>query len=115
MFDLSPLRVDFVDRGRIALDWPLTWRDAEGAVTVPAGFISDGASIPPIAWPLVGHPYAGSLLRAALLHDYELASRTAPTSLAVHRRFYEALRASGVGRVRAALFFLAAWGWGPRW
>jgi hypothetical protein len=38
-------------------------------LTVPVGFVCDGASIPGIAWSLVGHPF-GPVLPAAVLHDY---------------------------------------------
>lgn len=114
MFAPDPLRVEFTARGRVRLLEPLRWLDAREPITVPTGFISDGVTVPAIAWPLVGHPYSGSLLRAALLHDWEIAMRDAP-SAAVHRRFWAALRASGVGRVRAALLYATVRTFGPRW
>ena len=36
---------------------------------VPAGFITDFASIPRLFWTVVGHP-AGKYAQAAVLHDY---------------------------------------------
>jgi hypothetical protein len=114
MFTSGPLRVLFTERGRVKLLEDLTWQDADGTVTVPRGFTSDGVSAPAITWPFVGHPYAGTLVRAAILHDYEIWSRRADNDT-VHRRFYAALRASGVGRVRAALLFSTVWLFGPRW
>ena len=39
-------------------------------IVVPAGFISDGASIPRVVWPLVGSPWMGRYVQAAILHDY---------------------------------------------
>lgn len=114
MFLPSELRVAFTARGRVRLLEPLTWTDAHETLTVPAGFISDGVTSPAITWPFVGHPYSGSLLRAAVLHDWECVVRESP-SPAVHRRFWLALRASGVGRVRAWLLWAAVRAFGPRW
>jgi len=37
--------------------------------TVPKGFITDGASIPSIAWPIVGSPFTGRYTMAAGIHD----------------------------------------------
>lgn len=113
MFDPRPVRVEFRARGRVALLSPLRWRTSTTCITVPAGFETDGASIPALFWPLLGHPYSGSTLRAATLHDWEIVTRHAPSPV-VHRRFYVALRASGVGRVRAALLYAGARCFGPR-
>lgn len=113
MFAPDPLRVEYRGRGRVALLEPLRWRTSTTRITVPLGFQTDGASIPAVLWPIVGHPLSGSILKAATLHDYELTTRRAP-SLVIHRRFYTALRSSGVGRVRAALFYLGVLWWGPR-
>lgn len=114
-FAPGELRVAFTYRGRVRLLEPLYWREPDGRVImVPAGLISDGVSVPPLAWPLVGHPYSGSLLRAALLHDWEIVDRAAPAR-EVHARFRRALRASGVGRVRAWLLWAAVRLFGPRW
>jgi len=49
----------------------VTYTSDDGdTVLVPKGFIMDGASIPKIFWPFVGHPYMGNYARAALVHDY---------------------------------------------
>jgi hypothetical protein len=113
MFSPDALRVEFRGRGRVALLAPLRWRTTTTHVVVPKGFQTDGATIPAILWPLVGHPLSGSILRAATLHDYELTTRHAPSRV-IHRRFYDALRSSGVGRVRAALFYAGVRWFGPR-
>ena len=39
-------------------------------VVVPVGFKTDGASIPRGFWWLIGSPFTGKYLRAALVHDY---------------------------------------------
>jgi len=38
-------------------------------IHVPEGFITDFASIPRFAWPIIGHP-AGEYAQAAALHDW---------------------------------------------
>jgi len=42
---------------------------SKGWITVPAGFLTDGLSIPAFAWPIVG-PRAGRAFRSGILHDY---------------------------------------------
>ena len=41
-----------------------------GGLTVPAGFESDGASVPRFFWRIVFPPGDNRALRAAFLHDY---------------------------------------------
>lgn len=43
--------------------------DAIVTVEVPAGYISDLASIPRFAWSFIGHPLTGEFQDAALVHD----------------------------------------------
>ena len=38
-------------------------------LSIDAGYTCDGASIPSILWPLLGHPLSSSNLPAALIHD----------------------------------------------
>lgn len=113
MFDDTPYRVQFLNGGSAVLLGALTWRTRNTFVRVPAGFVTDGASIPPLCWWLVGHPFSYSLLKAATLHDYELQLASAPPAV-IHRRLYHALRSCGNGRVRAGVCFAGAWigeGW----
>ena len=63
-------------------------------VTVPAGFVTDFASIPGFArWLL---PISGKAAKAALLHDYMLSQgdKRAPEA------FADALKAAGVGPIK---------------
>lgn len=114
MFMPARVQVTFVDRGRVRLDHPLMWTTASETITVAQDFVSNGASVPALFWPLVGHPYSGSLLLAALLHDWGIAVRQQSWQR-VHRQFYDALRASGVGTIRAWLCYAFVWAFGPRW
>ena len=51
---------------------PITWRGRYPNV-VPAGFVSDGGTIPALVWPLVGHPLSNGVCVCYLLHDLEIA------------------------------------------
>ena len=39
-------------------------------ITVRQGFAFDGASIPPLIWPVLGHPMTPPRVAAALIHDW---------------------------------------------
>ncbi len=110
--DLRPLSVDgrfrrvlhaygYVDpRGR---RWP-----------VPAGTETDGASIPPLFWPIIGKPFDGPYRNAAVIHDWYCMVR-ARTWQDTHRVFHDAMLTSGVDRIRASTMFMAVWYRGPSW
>jgi hypothetical protein len=38
-------------------------------ITVKAGFVFDGASIPKCAWSIIGSPFSSTYIRSALIHD----------------------------------------------
>jgi hypothetical protein len=100
-------------KGRYRLVTPLTaWVDRQ-LVEVPVGFETDGASVPPLFWPIISHPLAPSSLRAAILHDYEVRTKRRD-SVAVHRTFHRALLTDGCARLRAWLMWLAVRVFGPR-
>lgn len=103
----GPLRLQHMDA-----DWrhwrllePLVWEvDDLGSgliVEVPAGFVTDGASVPRLLWWLL--PMTGSYMRPAALHDY-LCDRVgkgnphphAPSRYAADRQFLIAMKAVGV-------------------
>ena len=61
--------------GRIKLTKPLhyaVWLQdgVRFRVTVPTGFVSDGASIPRPLWSFIGPPIGSSHLLPAVVHDY---------------------------------------------
>lgn len=65
------VRTEWLDDGvhMVVLD-PLLYVDAKGrSWTVPAGFVTDGASIPRELWSLIGSPFTGRYRVAAIFHD----------------------------------------------
>jgi hypothetical protein len=73
-------------------------------ISVPVGFVTDGASVPRPLWSLL--PAWGRYSRAAVIHDYlcVLLNSGTPHAEAGTRRkadavFYEAMKVCGVGGV----------------
>lgn len=96
---------------------PFTYVDPSGRPwTAPAGAVVDGASIPPPLWNLwIGTPFVGNYRRASVVHDYECEVKTAESSHLVHRMFYDACLAGGVGEARARAMYWAVRNFGPKW
>lgn len=89
--------------------------DARGARwPAPKGSIIDGASIPQALWSVVGSPYTGEYRNASVVHDVACVERKRPWQ-DVHRMFYEACRAGGVGEQKAKLLYAAVYHFGPKW
>lgn len=79
------------------------------------GDVLDGASIPDVLWSsLAGTPFVGDYRRATVLHDVH-CKRQDESHRAVHRMFYEAMRADGVNQVRARVMYMAVRTFGPKW
>ncbi len=81
---------------------------------VPAGEISDGASIPWALWSVVGGPFSGPYRNAAVVHDYYCNVRTRPYQ-EVHKMFYEAALKAGTSKGIAKLMYMAILADGPTW
>jgi hypothetical protein len=81
---------------------------------VPAGSITDGASIPPVFWSIIGGPFEDKYRDAAALHDFYCDSRTR-TWKNTHGVFYEAMLTRGVNSKRAWIMYQAVYEFGPRW
>lgn len=84
-------------------DWP-----------APEGSEIDGASIPRLAWTVIGSPFVGAYRSASVIHDVACKEKTRPWE-AVHVAFYNAMRAEGVGTIKAKIMFAAVYHFGPRW
>lgn len=81
---------------------------------VPTDAQIDGASIPRPLWTLIGGPFEGKYRTASVVHDYYCDMRSEPWR-AVHRVFYNGMRASGVSKIRAKVMYAAVYFGGPRW
>jgi len=79
-----------------------------------AGSVVNGASIPRFFWRVIGPPLRGRYRFATIPHDVHCVLRLYP-SPEVHRMFYRAMRASGVGRCKAWVMWFAVRFFGPRW
>lgn len=114
--------------GRVVTEWltqeperdmkllePFAFRDARGKLwSVPAGAIINGASIPQAAWSAAGSPYTGNYRRASVVHDHYCDTKTESWE-SVHRMFFDAMIASGVGEMQAKIFYAFVYAGGPRW
>jgi hypothetical protein len=69
-------------------------------VKIPVDYVSDGMSIPSLVQPLIGEPFEGNTIRAALVHDY-LCCKKKANQLFTHGLFRCLLVADGVHPVRA--------------
>ena len=103
------------DDRRMRLLRAFTYIDPQGKRwTAPRGSLIDGASIPRPLWTIVGSPFTGLYRDASVIHDY-YCDRMSEDWRAVHRMFYNAMRARGVGEVQAKIMFAAVYSFGPRW
>lgn len=114
------LRVIFVDpKGpddrNVQLIEAFGFKDSKGVDwDVPAGFISDGASIPWSLWTFIGGPYDGPYRDAAILHDYFCTQKDRPWEQ-VHAMFLEAAVKRGTLESTAQTMYAGILYGGPRW
>lgn len=100
------------NEGRIRLDFKLAYPvwEVNGVtfrVTVPAGFESDGASIPPPLWPILGPPIGSSHLIPSIIHDYLCKTATTyPQRLLGDAVFFCLLKQHDVPRWKRCLMYL---------
>lgn len=76
----------------------------------PKDWVIDGASIPWILWnKWIGPPFVGDYRRASVVHDIACDQRedAAPSSQTVHRMFFDACLAGGVGETKARIMYWA--------
>jgi hypothetical protein len=98
---LTPLRLEASEPGLWVLLSPLIW-DGEKRYEVPAGFVTDLASIPrAFRWLLQQN---GGSRRAAVLHDY-LYRNHLTTRAEADALFRKALKAEGVNPVGGFLYW----------
>ncbi len=92
---LSPLNVREIDDRRWEVLSPLVYEsDIAGRIEVPAGLVTDFASVPRI--PLVYWLFGDRAHMAAVVHDYLYQTHVHARDVA-DAVFYEAMAASGIG------------------
>lgn len=77
-----------------------------GDFIVPAGFITDGATIPRFLWCLL--PPNGSYFDEAVLHDYLVRNYVHSTRKESDRYFYRVLKDNGKNKVLSHMLYLGA-------
>lgn len=75
---------------------------------VPAGFITDGASIPRFLWRILGHPYQSDYIDIFILHDYRYQTGDVPRAVA-DDEMLAGLEARGMGFIKRYTIY-----WGVR-
>jgi hypothetical protein len=109
---LEPKKSD--DRN-VQLFEPFGYKDSKGNDwDVPAGFVSNGASIPWSLWTFIGGPFDGPYRDAAIIHDYFCESKTR-TWEETHAMFLEASLRRGVTESVAQTMYAGILYGGPRW
>jgi hypothetical protein len=105
----------FLRDGRnIQLTEPFGYVDPAGRQwDVPAGMITNGASVPQFFWTAFP-PFTGSYRSAAVIHDYYCETKTRSWE-ETHEVFYLASRAAGVSEAIAKALYAAVYHFGPRW
>lgn len=107
----GPLEVRELDESQWELTAPLeyTSRVLKCMIHIPAGFVTDFASIPKFL-PAVYAVLSSVGRRAAVVHDFLYQTHRAYGAKITRRQadltFYEALKALGVGRVKREIFYL---------
>ncbi|KKN45055.1 hypothetical protein LCGC14_0686800 [marine sediment metagenome] len=54
------------------------YRNGDDEVDVPVDFVTDGGSIPPIAYSIIGSPWRGKYVEATIPHDYSRSIAITP-------------------------------------
>lgn len=107
----------FIGPDHFELTKPFDYVDPYGAVwRVPAGFQTDGASIPWIFWSFIGAPFNGHYRYAAIVHDHFCRRKYYDWEI-VHSNFYNGMRAKNVSKAKAWIMYQAVYEFGTecRW
>lgn len=111
MFDNDLVVTHLVGTGSYRLKESLTFRKSNLSITIPAGFVFDGASVPQLFTNLF--PKSGARYdRAACLHDWLYATQFT-TRKRADDLFLEAMKADGVGTITRRTIYRAVrmFGW----
>lgn len=104
----TPIRVEYIAVDQWRLLEPFIYyvgeEGSDDAITVPAGFVTDFASIPRWLWSIF--PPAGAWAKASVIHDYLYRTQTRTKAEADHI-FLEAMEVLGVGWFKRRLMYRA--------
>jgi len=108
----SELDARFIPRTDDLMLWStLSYYDkwSERVFIVPAGFCTDGASIPKSLWHIVGHPFQAQVREAAVVHDYlySCLDELGLTRKEADQILYDICVELGMSEVKAQSFYLA--------
>ena len=98
------LRGEDADKIRLISHLIYVYEDTE--IVAPAGFVSDGASIPRIFWRVIGPPFRGRYRDAAIIHDW-LYSSGSFTRIETDKIFMQAMKELGVSSWRRGAMYRA--------
>ena len=76
------------------------WQLVEEWDGIPAGFVTDGGSIPRLLWRVIGPPVDAQTIAAFIRHDWNYQTARVKRKQA-DQQLYADLRAAGVSRLRA--------------
>ncbi len=82
--------------------------------SVQPGLKTDGASIPKFAQGIIGKPYDGSYLAAAVIHD-NFCARETESWKNTHRLFYDMLRSLGINDLKAKIMYAGVVAGAHKW
>jgi len=113
---IGTVKAEWLGDGRtMRLLETFTYIDPKGLAWIaPAGSEVDGASIPRVAWSVIGGPFEGKYRNASVIHDVACVQKIRPWE-SVHETFYFAMLASKVDPVKAKIMYAAVYNFGPRW
>jgi|SRR6185436_3141172 len=101
----TPLVTEDIDGRNFKLREEFDYDTSLGlTIHVPAGFITDFASVPRFLWWLL--PPNGRYGKAAVIHDYLYRTYGAGSKIVADAIFYEAMKALGVSPVVRGLMYL---------
>ncbi len=109
------VKAEWIDERKMKLLSNFSFTDPNGMIWLAKqSSVIDGASIPSFAWVFIGSPFVGKYREASVIHDIACDEKIR-TWESVHLAFYYAMRASGVGTLKAKIMYAAVYHGGPRW
>ena len=100
------MRVEKIDDQKFILLEKETAFSLGYRITINKGFDFDGASIPKPLWSIIGSPFTGNYVRAALFHDGLYACCTLDRKLS-DEIFLDLMKEDGVGYFKRYSMYLA--------